>query len=33
LMQQVLSMSQEVIDQLAPGDRAQIMALRAAYGR
>ncbi|PMD12813.1 hypothetical protein NA56DRAFT_652240 [Hyaloscypha hepaticicola] len=33
LMQQVLAMSQDVIDQLPPGDRAQIMALRASYGR
>ncbi|KAH8771512.1 hypothetical protein BGZ57DRAFT_896336 [Hyaloscypha finlandica] len=33
LMQQVMAMPQEVIDQLPPGDRAQIMALRASYGR
>lgn len=33
LIQQVLSMSQDVIDQLAPAERAQIMALRASYGR
>ncbi|KAG9228348.1 hypothetical protein BJ875DRAFT_477711 [Amylocarpus encephaloides] len=33
LMQQVLSMSQEIIDSLPPGDRAQIMALRASFGR
>jgi cleavage stimulation factor subunit 2 len=33
LMQQVLAMPQELIDSLPPGDRAQIMALRASYGR
>ncbi|KAN0121955.1 hypothetical protein V8E51_000281 [Hyaloscypha variabilis] len=33
LMQQVLAMPQEVIDQLPPNDRAQIMTLRATYGR
>lgn len=33
LMQQVLAMPQEVIDSLPPADRAQILALRASYGR
>jgi cleavage stimulation factor subunit 2 len=33
LMQQVLAMPQDVIDSLPPADRAQIMALRASYGR
>jgi cleavage stimulation factor subunit 2 len=33
LMAQVLAMSQDVIDSLPPADRAQIMALRASYGR
>ena len=33
LMQQVLAMPQSMIDALPPGDRAQIMALRATYGR
>lgn len=33
LMQQVLAMPQELIDSLPPADRAQLMALRASYGR
>ncbi|TAQ89627.1 hypothetical protein B7494_g2044 [Chlorociboria aeruginascens] len=33
LMQQVLAMPQDVIDSLPPADRAQILALRAGYGR
>ena len=33
LMQQVLTLPQEVIDSLPPADRAQLMALRASYGR
>jgi cleavage stimulation factor subunit 2 len=33
LMQQVLAMPQEMIDSLPPNDRAQLMALRASYGR
>lgn len=33
LMQQVLAMPQELIDQLPPAERSQIMALRASYGR
>ncbi|CAG8959068.1 hypothetical protein HYFRA_00012849 [Hymenoscyphus fraxineus] len=33
LMQQVLAMPMEVIDSLPPADRAQILALRASYGR
>lgn len=33
LMQQVMSMSQELIDSLPPADRAQIMALRQSMGR
>lgn len=33
LMQQVLAMPQELIDSLPPADRAQLMALRAGYGR
>lgn len=33
LMQQVLAMPQEVIDSLPPADRAQLLALRASYGR
>jgi cleavage stimulation factor subunit 2 len=33
LIQQVLAMPQEVIDSLAPNERAQIMAIRAQYGR
>lgn len=33
LMQQVLAMPQDVIDNLPPADRAQLMALRASYGR
>lgn len=33
LMQQVLAMPQEIIDSLQPAERAQLMALRASYGR
>lgn len=33
LMAQVLAMPQEVIDSLPPADRAQLLALRASYGR
>lgn len=33
LMQQVLAMPQELIDSLPPNDRAQLLALRASYGR
>ncbi|RDL29930.1 Uncharacterized protein BP5553_10557 [Venustampulla echinocandica] len=33
LMQQVLAMPQEVIDSLPPADRAQLLALRASFGR
>jgi cleavage stimulation factor subunit 2 len=33
LIQQVLGMSQQVIDSLPPTDRAQIMAIRQSYGR
>ncbi|TVY81911.1 Cleavage stimulation factor subunit [Lachnellula suecica] len=33
LIQQVLAMSQEVIDTLPPAERSQLMALRAEYGR
>ncbi|KAL3419210.1 RNA recognition domain-containing protein [Phlyctema vagabunda] len=33
LMQQVLAMPQEVIDSLPPAERAQLLALRASYGR
>lgn len=33
LVQQVLAMSQEVVDSLPPAEREQIMALRQAYGR
>jgi cleavage stimulation factor subunit 2 len=32
LIQQVLAMSQDVIDQLPPEERGQLMALRAQYG-
>lgn len=33
LIQQVLAMNQELIDTLAPDERAQIMAIRAQFGR
>ena len=33
LMQQVLAMPQELIDSLPPADRAQLLALRASFGR
>jgi cleavage stimulation factor subunit 2 len=33
LMAQVLAMPQDVIDSLPPADRAQLLALRASYGR
>ena len=33
LMAQVMAMPQEVIDSLPPADRAQLLALRANYGR
>lgn len=33
LMQQVLNMPQEIVDSLPPTERAQIMAIRAQYGR
>ncbi|KAH8814877.1 hypothetical protein F5884DRAFT_721243 [Xylogone sp. PMI_703] len=33
LVQQVLAMPQEVIDSLPPADRAQLLALRASFGR
>lgn len=33
LVQQVLAMSQELVDSLPPAEREQIMALRRAYGR
>jgi cleavage stimulation factor subunit 2 len=33
LMAQVMAMPQEVIDSLPPADRAQLLALRASYGR
>jgi cleavage stimulation factor subunit 2 len=33
LIQQVMAMSQEVVDSLPPAERQQIMALRASYGR
>lgn len=33
LIQQVLAMPQELVDQLPPAERAQIMQIRAGYGR
>lgn len=33
LVQQVLAMPQEVIDSLPPADRAQLLALRASFGK
>jgi hypothetical protein len=33
LMQQVMAMSQDLIDSLPPADRAQLMALRASFAR
>lgn len=33
LIQQVMAMPQELIDQLPPAERAQIMQIRAGYGR
>ncbi len=33
LMQQVMAMPQELIDSLPPAERAQLMQLRASYGR